>query len=96
MPTDKHRINVTVEDWMWDAVEDYRYHQRLISKANAVVRLMEQALSENGVYAPSTRGQAADIDDYTTLAAHGDGIPPEEMVAEVKDILSEVKKKYRR
>lgn len=44
MPTDKHRINITVEDWMWDAIEDYRYQHRLTSKSQAVVQMIEQVL----------------------------------------------------
>lgn len=44
MPTEKHRVNVTVEDWMWDAIEDFRYTERLSSKSQAAVELMRRAL----------------------------------------------------
>lgn len=47
MPTEKHRINITVEDWMWDAIEDYRYRNRLASKSQAVVQMVEQVLNAN-------------------------------------------------
>ena len=45
MPTEKRRISITVEDWMWDAIEDYRYEKRLISKSAAAVNLISDALS---------------------------------------------------
>ena len=44
MPTEKHRIAVTVEDWLWDAVEDYRYQRKLTSKSQAAVELIEKGL----------------------------------------------------
>ena len=52
MPTRKQRISITVDEWMWDAVEDYRYQKRLNSKSQAAVRLIEDALRAEGVFPP--------------------------------------------
>lgn len=40
MPTDKKRISVTVEDWMYDLLEDYRRNNQLVSMSSAIVRIV--------------------------------------------------------
>lgn len=45
MPTEKHRINVTVDDWLWDAVEKYRNDKHLMSMSAAAIDLMNLGLN---------------------------------------------------
>lgn len=89
MPTQKNRIVVTVDDWMWEAVENYRHSQRLISKSKAAIKLIEKGLEVEGQLEEK---QEEDFEDsIVTLAAHADGMDPK---AALKEALAAAAEAY--
>lgn len=59
MPTNKPRYTVIVDDELFEAIEDYRYVNRIPSRSEAsvaLIRLGIQALKEKAALSGGTRG----------------------------------------
>lgn len=46
MPTDKRRLTIITEDWMWDAIERFRHEHHIMSMSRAASELVELGLKE--------------------------------------------------
>ena len=56
MPTDKRRLAIITEDWMWDAVEHYRHEHHIMSMSKAAAELVEIGLKaeQSAIQKPET------------------------------------------
>lgn len=46
MPTEKRRLTIVVDDWMWDSMESYRHERRLMSMSKVATELIEIGLKK--------------------------------------------------
>lgn len=66
MPTQKRRLTITLDDWMVEAIEEYRKEHLIDSKAEAISKLIETALVLIGKRVPTV--------DYSEVDAYQDAV----------------------
>lgn len=96
MPTKNPRFTITMDQDLYDQIEDYRYSKRLKSQTQAVVSLLEagiESLMEDMKKAPSVSDEAAEFGKrYEALDKHGKVVVTVVMTEEEKRMKEEKKK----
>lgn len=78
MPTQKRRVNLTVDDEMWDMLMEHRNRGRFMSVASAAIDLIERGAEAYRVKTP------------LTIAANADGLTQENTSMEINGALKEI------
>lgn len=83
MATDKPRFSITVDDWMYKALEDFRHEAGLSSRSQAAVVMIEKGFESIGW------GEGVE-----TIAANADNIRDPERHDAIGRALKRVSAKY--
>lgn len=96
MPTKNPRFTITMEQDLYDMIEDYRYSHRMKSQTQAVIALLEsgiESLADEIKKAPSVSDEAMEIGKrYEALDKFGKTMVNVVMAEEEKRIKAEQKK----
>ena len=63
MPTDKRRLTIITDDWLWDAIERFRHEHHIMSMSKAASELVALGLKEKAPEKPKPAPPVKRLDE---------------------------------